>query len=234
MSDVSTETAGAEPASLTPPQRMLSLVEFAIGGAIVIAHNVFHVVPNEVPILFVLGIISIRLREGSFRAIGLGRPKSWTLTVLFGLVTAVVVIAVGQYVTEPLAQKLGLHATKEMASALGVNKGDIPGSLKMLGLVWTFAAFGEEIGYRRYLLGRAADIGNRSTLAYWVALLAVSALFGFGHYYQGPAGIFTTACDGFMIGSAYLLARRNLWVAIFAHGFVDTIGIVLIFFGIAD
>src|ERR1700679_3796212 len=100
MSDVSTDAEAPEPVSLTPAQRTLSLVEFAIGGAIVIAHNVFHVVPNEVPILFVLGVISIRLREGSFRAIGLGRPKSWLLTILFGLATAIVVIAVGQYVTE--------------------------------------------------------------------------------------------------------------------------------------
>ena len=27
-------------------------------------------------------------------------------------------------------------------------------------LVWTFAAFGEEIGYRGYLLNRAADAGD--------------------------------------------------------------------------
>jgi len=62
----------------------------------------------------------------------------------------------------------------------------------------------------------------------------VSVLFGFGRYYQGPAGVFTTACDGFMIGAAYLLSRRNLWVAILTHGLIDTIGIGLLFFGFAD
>ncbi|HEY1606465.1 MAG TPA: CPBP family intramembrane glutamic endopeptidase [Allosphingosinicella sp.] len=92
----------------------------------------------------------------------------------------------------------------------------------------------EEIAYRRYLLGRAADIGKCTPLAYWAALLVASALFGVGHYYQGPAGMFTTACDGFMIGAAYLLARRNLWVAVIAHGMIDTIGIALLFFGLAD
>ena len=45
-------------------QRWISLAEFALGASIVILHNVYHRVPNEVPILFVLGWISIRLRNG--------------------------------------------------------------------------------------------------------------------------------------------------------------------------
>ena len=146
--------------------RPLSLIEFLIGAAIVIGHNVFHVVPNEVPILFVLGIFSIRLREGRWSAIGLGRPKSWLVTILIAALTAAVVLAVGQFVTEPLSHLLGLHSAKSAASSLGLRRGDWVGLLKTLAIIWTFAAFGEEIGYRRYLLGRAADLGGGSTLAY--------------------------------------------------------------------
>jgi membrane protease YdiL (CAAX protease family) len=40
-----------------------------------------------------------------------------------------------------------------------------------LAIVWTFAAFGEEMGYRGYLLTRAADLGNRTAWAYWIALI---------------------------------------------------------------
>jgi len=222
------------PTSLTAPQRGFSFAEFAIGAAIVIGHNVFHIVPNEVPILFVLCILSVRLREGSFRALGLGRPKSWWLTIAIAVATAAIVIAVGEFVTDPLAQHLGLRATGGAAHALGTGKGDVWSALKGLGLVWTFAAFGEELSYRRYLLGRAADVLGNSTLAYWIALVAASVLFGFGHFYQGPAGVFTTAIDGFIIGAAYLLYRRNLWVAVLAHGLIDTVGIALLFFGLSD
>ena len=221
--------------ALSIRERSLSLVEFAVGGAIVIAHNVFHAVPNEVPILFVLGVLSIRLREGSFGALGLGHPRSWPLTVLFGIATAVFVIAVGELVTEPLAKMLGLHENaKAAANALGNLRSNPLVAARSLFVVWTFAAFGEEISYRRYLLGRFADLFNRTRVAHWLALIPASVLFGFGHYYQGPAGVFTTSCDGFMIGAAYLLMRRNLWVAVLAHGFIDTIGIALLFFGIAD
>jgi membrane protease YdiL (CAAX protease family) len=228
MSDLS-------PATLGTRARSLSLAELIVGAAIVIAHNVYHIVPNEVPILFVLGILSIRFREGSFAAIGLTRPKSWLRTVAFGAIIAVVVITIGQFVTEPLAKNLGLHENaRAAANALGPLAGHAWNAAKALFLVWTFAAFGEEISYRRYLLGRAADVGNKTGLSYWVALILVSILFGFGHVYQGPAGVFTTGCDGFMIGTAYLLARRNLWVAVIAHGLTDTIGIALLFFGLAD
>jgi len=53
---------------LNTRQRFISALEVVIGGAIVVAHNVYHRVPNEVPILFLLGWISIhsgRRLEGS-------------------------------------------------------------------------------------------------------------------------------------------------------------------------
>jgi hypothetical protein len=222
-------------AKMTLAQRGLSLAEFFIGGAIVIAHNVYHAIPNEVPILFVLGIASILIRSRDWRAIGLVQPKSWLVTIGVAIAAAIVVIAVGQFVTEPLAKALGLHENVGAAAhALGGMNGNVWPAAKGLALVWTFAAFGEEVSYRRYLLGRAAEALGGATLAYWIALVLASILFGFGHYYQGPAGVFTTACDGFMIGAVYLLMKRNLWVAVFAHGLIDTIGIALLFFGIAD
>ena len=130
-------------APLSSAARGLSLAEFLIGAFIVIGHNVFHIVPNEVPILFVLGIVSIRLREGSFAALGLTRPKSWLATIGIAAATAAIVIVLGEYVTEPLAAHLGLHETGGAAKALGTAKGDYKTSAQGLLLVWTFAAFGE-------------------------------------------------------------------------------------------
>jgi membrane protease YdiL (CAAX protease family) len=214
--------------------RVFSLLEFVVGAAIVIGHNVFHIVPNEVPILFVIALVSIRLREGSWYAIGLGRPKSWPLTILIALVAAVGILAVGQFATEPLAHRLGLHFLKSAASAVGLKRGDYLSLAKTLAIIWTFAAFGEELSYRRYLLGRAADALGGSALANWLGLVVASVLFGFGHTYEGSAGIFSAASDGFMIGAVYLLCRRNLWVAVLTHGFIDTIGLFLVFLGVAD
>ena len=81
---------------LNARQRWFSLVEFVVGGAIVIAHNVYHRVPNKVPILFLLGWISIRLRNGGWKGVGLKRPESWRKTILWGILAGVLIIAAGQ------------------------------------------------------------------------------------------------------------------------------------------
>jgi len=104
-------------------------------------------------------------------------------------------------------------------------------ALVALLLVWTFAAFGEEIAYRGYLLTRAADIGKRSRTAYWIGIVLVSILFGYGHYYKGASGVIDSGVAGLILGSAYMLAGRNLWASIFAHGFIDTFGIIDALFG---
>src|SRR5437867_965780 len=101
----------------------------------------------------------------------------------------------------------------------------------LLVLVWTFAAFGEEIAYRGYLLTRAADIGRRSRAAYWIGIVLVSILFGYGHYYKGTSGVIDSGVAGLILGTVYMLAGRNLWACILTHGFIDTFGVIDAFFG---
>jgi uncharacterized protein len=217
--------------SLTSRQRWLSLAEFLAGAAIIIAHNVYRIVPNEVPILFVLGWISIRLRDGGWKAVGFRKPDSWGKTILWGVMTGVLVLVAGE-----LVLVLGTRIWSHPAVGPSVIKeaNTWKPALVGLGIIWTFAAFGEEMGYRGYLMTRAADVGNRSRLAWLGALLASSVLFGYGHYYKGPPGILQSAVSGLILGGAYLLSRRNLWVPILAHGVADSIAVLAVFFGLAD
>jgi hypothetical protein len=217
---------------LTSGQRWISFAEFLLGAAIVIGHNVYHIIPNEVPILFVLGLISLRVRNGGWGVIGLRLPVSWRNTVLFALAAAAVRILLGQFVTDPITA----HFWPPAAAPSGSEQitGHWMVALQWLSLVWTFAAFGEEISYRGYLVTRAAEVGNRSRVAYWIAVLLVSVLFGYGHYYKGPSGIVDSGMAGLVLGAAYLLSGRNLWVCILAHGFIDTFGVVAAFLGWAN
>src|SRR5215475_10042875 len=209
--------------------RALSAFEFCLGAFIVIGHNVFHIVPNEVIVLSVLGLISIRLRDGSWSAMGLKRPVSWRRILLIALGAAILRILLGQFVIEPVT---GFFWPKPTAPALASEiTGNVKVALLALLLVWTFAAFGEEIAYRGYLLTRASDIGRRSVAAYWIGIVLVSILFGYGHYYKGASGVIDSGVAGLILGGAYMLAGRNLWVSIFAHGFIDTFGIIDAFFG---
>jgi membrane protease YdiL (CAAX protease family) len=233
----------------TPLKRALSLAELALGTFIVIGHNVFHVVPNEVPILFVLGWLSLRLRDGGLVAAGiepparrwrralfalvpaiLKPPKSWWMTLLFAVVTAVLLQA-DSIVTDPIADFFW-HRQADLSSFKPL-VGNLKFAAESLAIIWTFAAFGEEISYRGYLMQRAADLGDNSRLAWWIAALYVAVLFGFGHTFKGPAGVFDSAVSGAILASAYLLSGRNLWVAIIAHGLSDTFAVAAVFSGLA-
>lgn len=209
--------------------RLVSATELLIGAGIVIGHNVFHVVPNEVPILFALGLLSYRLRDGSWSAMGFKRPESWVRIVLIALAAAALRITLGELVIDPLTSRFWPPAALP-AGAAGIT-GNLNSALLGLLLVWTFAAFGEEISYRGYLLGRAADLGRRSAAAYWGAMVLASVLFGYGHYYKGPAGIVDSGVAGLILGAAYLLSGRNLWTSILAHGFIDTAAVAAQFLG---
>jgi|SRR5215831_973491 len=217
------------PSSNPFASKALSGLELLLGAFVVIGHNVFHIVPNEVIVLSVLGLISVRLRDGRWSAMGFKQPASWRRILLIALAAASLRIVVGQFLIEPVT---GVFWPKPTAPALA---NEITGNLKLallgLLLVWTFAAFGEEIAYRGYLLTRAADVGRRSAAAYWIGIVLVSILFGYGHYYKGASGVIDSGVAGLILGTAYILAGRNLWASILAHGFIDSFGVIDAFFG---
>ncbi|HEY8004901.1 MAG TPA: CPBP family intramembrane glutamic endopeptidase [Phenylobacterium sp.] len=222
-------TQQAPSVAASPRARWLSAVELCVAAAAVIGHNVFHVLPNEVPVLVVLALVSVRLREKRWSALGFRRPSSWRLVVLLAVGFVVVRWTAG-LVLEPIAA----HVWPPIVGPKGVDKivGNPLAALAALGIVWTFAAFGEEIGYRGYIMKRAADAGGASRVA-WVGALAASAvLFGYGHFYKGPAGVLDSGIAGLLMGAVFLLSGRCLWTCILAHWLSDTLAVVLTYFGL--
>lgn len=220
------------PRTVPAGSRALSALELLLGAFLVIGHNVFEIVPNEVPILVALGLLSIRLRNGGLSAMGLERPVSWRRIVIIALAAAALRHLVGELVILPLASRFWpTPALPEEAEAIVGNLGM---ALLALLFVWVFAAFGEEIAYRGYLLTRAAEVVGRSAAAYLVGMVVVAILFGYGHYSNGLSGVVDSGFAGLVLGAAYLLAGRNLWASILAHGFIDTFAVVVVYLGWAD
>jgi membrane protease YdiL (CAAX protease family) len=223
------EVIGAQRASWRA--RVVSAGEWTLGALVVVGHNVFRVVPNEVPILVVLAIVSMRLREGAWRwaALGFKRPQSWSRMVLIALGAAALRLLLGSLVVEPLTA----HFWAPIKGPAEVNeiRGHLTAVLMYLPIVWGFAGFGEEIGYRGYLLNKLAEALGRTRTADVIALLGSAVLFGFGHYYKGPAGILDSGVAGAILGSVYLLSGRNLWACILTHGFIDTVGVFAAYLG---
>jgi membrane protease YdiL (CAAX protease family) len=209
----------------------VSAGEWTLGALVVVGHNVFRVVPNEVPILVLFAIVSMRLREGSWRwaALGFKRPQSWIRIVLIALGAAALRLLLGSLVIEPFTS----HFWPPIKGPGEANeiRGHLTAVLMYLPIVWGFAAFGEEIGYRGYLLNKLAEALGRTRTADVIALLGSAVLFGLGHYYKGPTGILDSGVAGAILGTVYLLSGRNLWACILTHGFIDTVGVFAAYLG---
>jgi CAAX protease family protein len=190
----------------------------------------FHILPNEVPILFVFGWISLRWRNGGWKAAGLTQPDSWWKILALALGAAAVLLLGSELMVGPLVRRIWPEPQQVSSLLQSAAFGWKQAAISLL-VIWTFAAFGEELSYRGYLLTRGADILGRSNLAYLAAIIPVSILFGFGHYYKGPSGVLDSTYSGLVLGAVYLLSGRNLWAPILAHGFADTFALFVVFIG---
>lgn len=212
-------------------ERAWAVAELLVAGALVVGANVVDVVPvTETPWLVALGWVSLRCRGLAWRSLGLRQPVSWITAIRVALVAAVALQLLSEFVTEPIIERL--TGERPDLSDFRSLVGNLPAALGMLALVWTLAAFGEEMAYRGYVLERAAALGHHSPAAYVAAMVVVSLLFGLGHLYQGVSGVAGSVVSGLLFGVLYLKGGRNLWLPILAHGFSDTIGLVLIYLGL--
>ena len=155
-----------------------------LAAAVVIGHNVYGVVPNEVLVLAVIGAISLAIRRQSLRSIGFRKPASWARTVFVAIVAAVCLQLLSTFVTEPLISRVTGEASD--LSQFRDIVGNLPITLVWLAIVWTFAAFGEEFVYRGYILNRMAEVFGRGPRPLWTAVVASALLFGTGTWNPGP------------------------------------------------
>lgn len=169
----------------------------------------------------------LRVRGERWHDVGV-RPMR-ILRLLGVVVVAVPTLVIGTAVlASVLATATGLTPDTEQ---FNVVRGNTAMLVIGLLLVWTLAAFGEELIFRGFVMHTvhrlAVDTGLRWP---WVWALAVSSLlFGLGHAYQGMAGIVLTGAIGLGYGLTYLAARRSLWASIITHGIYDTIGFVAVY-----
>lgn len=92
--------------------------------------------------------------------------------------------------------------------------------------VYMVSSFGEEVIYRGFLITRLAELGADGRWATRVAVIVSSIIFGLAHFDWGIVGIVQTGFMGLALGLSFVMLRRNLWVLVLAHAYMDTILLV--------
>jgi membrane protease YdiL (CAAX protease family) len=217
------------PASGWRASRWLAVFELVIVVSLVVADTQGLVFFSKTPFYLVLGWVSLRLRGVGWRGVGFSVPKGWRRALALGVLAGIVLEVLSAFGVEPaLARLFGKAADLSDFRPLVGNA-----TLLLVVLVanWTLAAFGEELVYRGYLMHRVAGLLGETTTGWLGSLVAVSALFGWGHVDQGVTGQVQAAIDGLMLGLLYLGTRRNLLVPIVSHGVSNSLAFVLIYLG---
>ncbi|MCH8247318.1 MAG: CPBP family intramembrane metalloprotease [Bacteroidetes bacterium] len=81
--------------------------------------------------------------------------------------------------------------------------------LVWLVMVWTNAAFGEEMSCRGDSMLRLAEVVGEGHWAWRMPLALSTILFGFGHLHQGVAGVMGGVIVGLLLGILYLVSGRT-------------------------
>jgi membrane protease YdiL (CAAX protease family) len=184
--------------------------------------------------LVVLGAATWLLRRSgeSWADMGLERPKSWWRVA--GLVVAgyVMLGIVMRLILPPILHSLGARGAD--LGALAGLQGNLAEYLFLaLPVSLGTAAVIEELVARGFLLNRLAQLLARDDRPAWVlAALVQAVLFALAHAYQGLGGMIGVAMIGLVLGSMYLLGKRNLWACIILHGLADFVSITAIYAGL--
>jgi membrane protease YdiL (CAAX protease family) len=161
------------------------------------------------------------------RALGLSRPRSIARTVVTGIVLGLAMLLFSKLMLTEIVERI--TGIPRDLSAFDFLRGDAGAFFRLLPLVWLSAAFGEEIVFRGFLIGRLEiAFGGASRVATAASVVLSTLLFAFAHAYQGPTGIVITGVLGFVFAVIYVACGRNLWINILAHGVYDTGSFLLV------
>jgi membrane protease YdiL (CAAX protease family) len=184
--------------------------------------------PIGIPVALFVTWLTMRLTGGGWSTLGMGRPRSWVLTIVLGLGFGLLWQLSFILIIGPLME--GSDSGPDLSRFEAI-KGNLQMLAVYLGVSWTTAGFGEEIVWRGLILGGLGRLLGGGRAAWTVSLMLMAVLFGALHFYQGVVGMLLTGVTGLVLGILYLATRRNLWVTIIAHGTMNTVAFLLLFFG---
>lgn len=231
-----------------PSGRMVALIELVAFVAIALISKklldpFFWRYSGPVSLIGTLLLLTgyMRYRGESWRTMGLPRLPGLRAKLMLVPQVLLTLAAFAACVATVIfgSEALGLTFMSEIPEGVEDRFGDIyqnlPRLMLWLGIIWTSAAFGEEMFFRGFVITRLMDVFADLRFAAVFSVILAAVLFGYGHYYyQGMRGFIVTGAVALAFGTMFLVYKRNLWPIIILHGLIDTLGFVATYMGWED
>jgi membrane protease YdiL (CAAX protease family) len=178
-----------------------------------------------------VALITALLRRRGMRWCNLGMRRPSRPLWLFAQVPVVLVAwraaafgaaaLAGQYLPSP-----------GTSARFGHLAGNLPATVWWIAIGWLIGGFAEEMIFRGFVLNRLEALLPRGARKSVMAVLLQAFLFGAVHVYnRGLFGLLVLGTVGAVLGTFYLVFRRNLWPTILAHGLGNTLGFLALYLG---
>lgn len=171
------------------------------------------------PLSAILALTWARLSRTPWRELGFVRPRSWTRTILLGIVFGAALKLAMKSIVMPLLGAPPFHF-------LAHNPAEIPW---MLYIIIVVAGFGEEVFFRGWAFERLGKLFGHAAWAKTLAVVITAAWFGQAHYgFQGMPGVQNATIVGLVFGGIFAVTGRIFFLMI-AHVAFDLVAYAMIY-----
>lgn len=197
----------------------------------VLTQSTMYAGPASTVTAMLVGTYLLRRRGLGWRDMGFRWPESWLRTIGLGFaVFAAIVLASGFFgwAADQLFEDVGTSGRFDHV------EGNLMAYIGVMILVWTHAAFFEELLFRAFIINKTSTTMGGGRMADVIAVVLAAAFFGYRHaHYQGWHGAVQTGGIGLVLGTLYVwFGRKNILPLVLAHGAINSIGMTSRFLGL--
>ncbi len=192
--------------------------------------SIFIILDVLIPtlIVLVLVVISLLIRHEKITSLGFKKPKSWLALIVVSILCAILLQLFDVGVLLPILNRL-TGSTIDYSGFASL-KGNLQQLLFILAVSWTLAALGEEIVYRGYFQKLLDSVFGKTVLGVALSIGISSVIFGLAHLEQGIIGVIACTFDAIIYSLLKRKFNNNLWASILAHGFYNSLGMIIFYF----
>lgn len=209
-------------------ETIISVILLLLISAAVIISGIKKVPGIGIFVAIAVIVVAMLLRKQGLDYLGFTPVDNWLATLGWSIFLGVVIALLSSVMIEPFANRV-TGETHDFSVFDGM-RGNFQSLIMFMLMAWILAAFLEEIIFRGFLISELTGVLGTGPFAVGVSVLLGSIIFGVAHWYQGKSGVLSTGIVGAILAVIFVVNDFNLWLPILTHGFIDTVGLSLIYF----